>query len=289
MVLRLDPSVPLVWRDPGALQFGVERAPVVVDPIGPADERVIHALRGGAPRGALEVIAAPAGAEGVAAVAALLDRLAPVLEETTAPPRWPAGALVVGSTPLARRISGALGGAIGPGLPPAARGPVGLVLLVHDWAVPPGAAVEWMSRDIPHLPVAAADGTVLIGPVVRPGRTACLYCLHRARADADAAWPAIAAQVHGTPAPPLGALAEVEAAVLTTRVALRALDGDDPAGQLVLDAATGAVSSRDVPPHPDCACGAHPGSGWARDAVRLPTARTRSAPPSSARGAAAPA
>jgi hypothetical protein len=43
--------------------------------------------------------------------------------------------------------------------------------------------------DRPHLPVSAYRGHATIGPLVIPGRTPCLNCLHLLRRDTDPEWP----------------------------------------------------------------------------------------------------
>lgn len=281
MVLRLDPTIPLVWRTPHALQLGVERDPLVLDPVSRAEEILVEALRRGAARSALEVFAGQVEPERRDVLDGLLERLGPRVIESRETAPEPDLCLVFGSTPLARRIAGALPAPSGNGT--GSRRPLGLAVLVGDWALAPGEAVEWMSRDIAHLPVVAADGTVVIGPVVRPGQTACLYCLHRHRTDADPAWPAIAAQLLARPTAPISPLGEVHAAVIVARAALRAaMRRDEPGVQWRLDTGSGELTAIATLPHPECACGAHPESGWARDAVPLRPAGRRTAPPRSA-------
>jgi hypothetical protein len=48
---------------------------------------------------------------------------------------------------------------------------------------------------IPHLAASASEAVGVVGPLVVPGRTACLRCLDLARADRDPAWPLILAQL----------------------------------------------------------------------------------------------
>jgi hypothetical protein len=50
---------------------------------------------------------------------------------------------------------------------------------------------------IPHLTASASEAIGVVGPLVLPGRTACLRCLDLARADRDPAWPLILAQLAG--------------------------------------------------------------------------------------------
>src|SRR5690606_37673702 len=50
MVLRLDPAIPLVWRDPHTLQFGVDPAVTVLRDVAPAVEHLIAVLAAGVSR-----------------------------------------------------------------------------------------------------------------------------------------------------------------------------------------------------------------------------------------------
>ena len=81
------------------------------------------------------------------------------------------------------------------GLPP----PASLVVLTGR--PPAELAAALMRERMPHLAASAAEAIGVVGPLVRPGQTACLGCLDRTRADADPAWPAdLAAQVTRCPA-----------------------------------------------------------------------------------------
>ena len=48
--------------------------------------------------------------------------------------------------------------------------------------------------DHPHLPVSVYRGHASIGPLVVPGRTPCLHCLHLQRRDIDPDWPTLVRQ-----------------------------------------------------------------------------------------------
>jgi hypothetical protein len=60
-------------------------------------------------------------------------------------------------------------------------------------------ANELTALGIPHLLAAAFEGHGMVGPLVLPGRTACLHCLDLARRDSDPAWPIVTATVGGYP------------------------------------------------------------------------------------------
>jgi hypothetical protein len=87
---------------------------------------------------------------------------------------------------------------------------------VPDLAVVTGRAGpglrSWLMRaGVPHLAVAADEAIGVVGPLVRPGQTACLRCLDITRASLDPAWPLILAQVTGRAAEP----AACDAALVT--------------------------------------------------------------------------
>jgi hypothetical protein len=119
---------------------------------------------------------------------------------------------------------------------------------------------------VPHLAVTAEEAIGVVGPLVRPGRTACLSCLDLARAGLDAAWPLILAQLAGRGADPPACGAALAAAVAAqaTGQALALLD----AGPGAAPGSTGAAENgtlelvlpgwqwrrRTWPAHPECGC-----------------------------------
>jgi hypothetical protein len=106
-----------------------------------------------------------------------------------------------------------------------------------------------------------------VGPLVRPGVTACLRCLDLTRAGLDPAWPLILAQLAGrAPDPPAcdAALAAAVAAQAAAQ-ALACLDrgyGAQPAenGTLELVPPAWQWRRRTWPRHPACGCGGRPGN-----------------------------
>ena len=75
---------------------------------------------------------------------------------------------------------------------------------------------------VPHLAAAASEAIGVVGPLVLPGRTACLRCLDLTRAERDPAWPLILAQhTVGGADPP--ACDTVLAAAVATQAAAQAL------------------------------------------------------------------
>jgi len=82
---------------------------------------------------------------------------------------------------------------------------------------------EILGREgVPHLAAAASEAIGVVGPLVLPGRTACLRCLDLTRAERDPAWPLILAQLTGGAADP-PACDTVLAAAVATQAAAQAL------------------------------------------------------------------
>ena len=123
----------------------------------------------------------------------------------------------------------------------------------------------WLMRaGVPHLSASAEEAIGIVGPMVRPGRTSCLRCLHLTRSDLDPAWPLILAQLVGQPASLPACDAALTAAV-AAQAAVQALAyvDRDPAhtpaenGTLELELPGWQWRRRTWPPHPACPC-THP-------------------------------
>ena len=152
------------------------------------------------------------------------------------------------------------------------------LVVLADAAVPDPVRVgRLLTAGTAHLLVHLRDGTGIVGPLVLPGRTACLRCLELHRSDRDPAWPAVAAQLVGRVgrAPP--ACVAATAALATAQV-VAALDGTAAGTEVpaVLDATlefepSGPRLIRRVwAPHVRCGCATPvPDSGPRRAARRL--------------------
>lgn len=120
----------------------------------------------------------------------------------------------------------------------------------------------WLVRaGVAHLAASADEAIGIVGPMVRPGRTSCLRCLHLTRSDLDPAWPLILAQLVGQPAglPACDAALAAAVAAQTAVQALAYLDRDPahtPAenGTLELELPGWQWRRRTWPPHPACPC-----------------------------------
>ena len=76
-------------------------------------------------------------------------------------------------------------------------GRLDLVVLVEEDVADPLRYRQLLDDDVPHLSVVVREASVLVGPLVRPGRSACLRCVDLHRADLDPAWPVVASQLVG--------------------------------------------------------------------------------------------
>jgi len=119
-----------------------------------------------------------------------------------------------------------------------------------------------MHEQIPHLAAAADEAIGIVGPLVIPGRTACLRCMDLTRADRDPAWPLILAQLLGRQpdlmacdAPLAGAVAAHAAAQALAFIDRPAEAGAVANGTLELVLPSWQWRRRTWPPHPDCDCG----------------------------------
>ncbi len=255
MLLRLDPDVPLVWRDPFSLQFGVDPARVILRDVSDADERVIAALRSGVTRAGLAMVAKACGVSH-ADLARMLESLRPLMVE----PREADGSrrvAIAGDGPTARLLAHALGEVSISVSGGSAECDLGVA--IGHYVLDPRLYGYWLRRDVPHLPIVFGDGTVTIGPLVEPGATACLYCLEHHRRDADASWSAIASQLWRRRSGAETPLVVREAATLAARMILRRLESGADVGvasatSFRLDVATGAATRREWMPHPECGC-----------------------------------
>lgn len=248
MVLRIDPRLPLVWRSPSSLQWGVSRPVVVLDAVTSAEERMIAALIEGVSNSGFIMIGRAAGASDTD-VASLLERVQPALLPPPSPPRT---VRVVGRGATAEAVATAID-ARGFRL---STGECELAVLVANFVVAPGVHAYWLRRDIPHLPVVVGDSTIEIGPVVEPGRSPCVRCASLDRRDADPAWPALAAQLDGTvSAVDIPAVAGEVAAIVARLVSARLREGPTETHRVdELELDSGELSSREVEPHPECGC-----------------------------------
>ncbi len=135
-----------------------------------------------------------------------------------------------------------------------------LIVLISTGAADAGGAQRLVADDVPHLSIVVREATIVIGPLVLPGRSPCLRCLDLHRGDRDPAWPRVLAQVLGRPTR-LGAQEVASAQLAASLAALQVLahlDGlHSPAAvgaTLEVELPDGLASRREWPVHPACGC-----------------------------------
>ena len=122
----------------------------------------------------------------------------------------------------------------------------------------PAIVDELRANGLAHLAVRLRDGVGVVGPLVYPGRTACLGCLDLTRGDLDPRWPAVAAQLagRGGAADPAAATATVGFAVAQVIAAVEGGNTAALSATLEVDVGAGGLRRRTWSAHPDCPCGA---------------------------------
>jgi len=139
--------------------------------------------------------------------------------------------------------------------------PPDLVVLVERAAADPTRGDRLLAADLPHLSVVVRETSVVIGPLVVPGRSACLRCLDLHRTERDPQWPLVLAQLLAPADRRVPheetALAQVAAGVTALQV-LGHLDGHGaPAcvgATLEVELPDGLACRRPWPAHPSCGC-----------------------------------
>jgi bacteriocin biosynthesis cyclodehydratase domain-containing protein len=138
------------------------------------------------------------------------------------------------------------------------------LIVLSDVLVPePAMVTELLGTGIAHLIGYAHEGTAVVGPLVWPGRSSCLRCAELHRADVDAAWPKLAAQLVGQ-IPTAGLACTQLAAALIVEQVLAALTGPTAGlplppvwgAALEVDPVRGTLRHHPRPAHPRCHCGA---------------------------------
>ncbi len=116
---------------------------------------------------------------------------------------------------------------------------------------------------VPHLAASASEAIGVVGPLVLPGRSACLRCLDLARTERDPAWPLILAQLAGQATVDPLACDTVLATMVAAQAAAQALAFLDQ-GAGTAGAVTNGTLELVLPdwqwrrrtwrPHPQCGC-----------------------------------
>lgn len=157
-----------------------------------------------------------------------------------------------------------------------------LVILADAEVPEPAVVADVAGRGIPHLVVRCTAGVGLVGPLVVPGRSACVRCYDLRRAEREPHWAALADQLAGHPQQPEVAAAGMAAALAAGQTLLALAQPDlaehPPAcwnATLEMDAMLGALERSEFQPHPDCGCAASAAGRPSKQAVGLRNGQIR--------------
>ena len=191
--IRIDPSIPVVWRDSETVQFGLDPEYARMGSIDLTGARGIAELVRGTSVARLASIVG-----GDDAAQSLIDSCGDVFHRT---PRATLPRLaVVGVAPatdtIARTWAGSTRSTVVAGSSSDLSAvDVDFVVLVSHFVVSPIDVQPWLGRDIPHCAIVFGESSVRVGPVVIPGETACIRCVELAHIDDDPTWSAVAPQM----------------------------------------------------------------------------------------------
>ncbi|MBX3104155.1 MAG: hypothetical protein KF867_04185 [Cryobacterium sp.] len=206
MIFRIDPKLPIVWRDPNTIQFGSLEPVLKLGGIDVARERIITALKVGASRSALEMIASSSKLP-VQQLDALLEELSSVFEKPQKP--YAIKRLgIVGSGSTVDRVIQLLselgfmvlplGSTVEEAECVLENTEIDAAILCYCYLLEPGFLNFFCRRDLAHFPIAFFDTWAQIGPLVNPGSSPCLSCLEQNRSLVDSKWAAISSQLLGS-------------------------------------------------------------------------------------------
>jgi len=134
----------------------------------------------------------------------------------------------------------------------------------------PELAAGLLADEVPHLTATAGEAIGVVGPLVIPGRSACLHCLDLARAGRDSAWPQVLAQIIGRqPSTPacdcvLAASVAAQACAQVLMFVDRGRADTVTNGSLELVAPGWQWRRRSWKPQAQCGCSSGAGSGQCR-------------------------
>lgn len=268
-MIRLLPTLALVWRTPTTLQIGATTPVVTMHAITPDEERLIGFAQLGMP---YETLVAAAELHDIdhASVDAFLRAIAPALDRDRKLPQRTIALDVGGSSGVVagwlRHELSSLGevtvtrqayGPDGKRLPRSgksrAKAAPDIAVVVDHMVRVPARASAWLRREVNTLPIVLGDNGVEVGPYVRPGVSACAECVNLHRSDELPEWRAMASQLLHQPSP----LDTEDIGMDVARRVRRWLEASDEPfvdAMLSYEPRTGRWSRRDYPPHPECGC-----------------------------------
>lgn len=250
-ITRLDPTIPLLWRDEQTLQLGVD-GDLQITIEGVWVEALLARMRGGFERRSFDVIAHAVGAPRADA-RALLARLRPLLVDD---PAEPAPAWVESANLGDSRTEGRMRECLTEeGVPAGSRenpGHVGIVLV--QGAAAALQLASYLRADLAHLPISFDAGGVTVGPLVRPGLAPCLACRDGHERDRDPAWPRLHAQLIGRESGPITGARVAEAARMAARLLAGGEQQDAEESRFVRITASGERVWRSLSFHAECRC-----------------------------------
>lgn len=264
IILRLDPALPVLWRSPDAVQFGVS-AVAVLSPVEAWQLRLISELTAGLPESAVMVWAEILGVS-PSRVRTFIADLSPALlrVDPDLPARVPRVRLHSDRPAHDAHMLATLRGVCGDagievvGLAPGTGRDPALVIVLAHHTVAPRTSAALLADEVAQLPVVVTANGVRIGPVIVPGQTACLHCAELHRIDHDPGWPTVATQLLELVAPVPSPLVALEAAVITARFVKAAVFGTDAAQLAGASVSLRAADARREwarhRPHPSCGC-----------------------------------
>lgn len=234
-MLRLDPSLPIMWTSPTSVRLGVQRSVATVDDVDTETAHLLERMR----RGVIDQEPA------VILGAERAERLRTALEPALLQVRRPRAIVrVTGVSALAKTLRGILQE---DGHRLQAKG-CELAVPVADWRLPEAERQLLLRREIPHLPVVTGDQRIVIGPLTIPGSSACSRCAMLA-AD-DAWWPSWLPPAADIPAV---AIAQAVAAV-AVRVNRFASGYIEAGAGATITLTTGELHEEQWEPSEECGC-----------------------------------
>ena len=252
-VVKIDPRLPIVWRNPRAVQIGVDPPQATLRDV---DDRVLpllHGLHLGVTIAGASLLASEAGLT-VSESALIMRRLAPTF---LAPEHSPLPSLLLrghsAHLPHFAHVWRALGHTVSDSAQKEGGGGSGSreeAVLVGNFVLDPALYRACLQSDTIHTAVVFLDQSLLIGPRVTPGRGPCVHCVWRNTSDRNPHHLAITSQLWGQRA----ATDTKELAALAAWYVRDLIHSPRQGAVLRIDGLTRVVSEIREKPSAECAC-----------------------------------